>query len=89
MDAAIITNLGAAGVIAAMWLAERRSAAARERSLEEAHRALVAERRDAALLIGLAADAARALSAVERTQRAVLAAIERLAARMDRPPPVP
>ena len=81
MDPLSLTNLGAAGLIAAMWLVERRAAAARERALEQAHDRLTSERQDADTLIRLVRDSTRALVAVERTQRAVLALLERLAQR--------
>lgn len=73
-----LTNFGAAGIIAALWLLERRAAATRDRALEQAHERLLAERRDTAVLIRLVRDSTRALTAVERTQRAVLAILERL-----------
>ncbi len=79
MDPTTLTNLGAAGLIACMWLLERRAAAAHTRALEQAHDQLLAERRDTAILIRLVRDSTRALSAVERTQRAVLTLLESIA----------
>jgi hypothetical protein len=81
-----LTNFGAAGLIAACWLLERRAAAARERALEQAHERLLAERRDTAILIRLVKDSTRALTAVERTQRAVLDLLDHLAHQSPRPP---
>ena len=75
----VLTNFGAAGLIAACWLLERRHAASRERALEQAHERLLGERRDAALLIRMVKDSTRAIAAVERTQRAVLDLLESMA----------
>lgn len=84
MDPTVLTNFGAAGLIAAVWLVERRAAGARERALEQAHERLLGERRDTAILIRLVRDSTRALAAVERTQRAVLDVLGSMASR-DRP----
>ncbi|HYE18591.1 MAG TPA: hypothetical protein VEA69_09115 [Tepidisphaeraceae bacterium] len=39
-----LTSLGAAGVMGAMWLWERRSSRAREQQLDEAHARIVGDR---------------------------------------------
>jgi hypothetical protein len=88
MDPTTLTNLGAAGLIAAMWLLERRAAAAHTRALEQAHERLLAERRDTAILIRLVRDSTRALTAVERTQRAILAVVYFVAQIRDLPAPL-
>lgn len=72
MDPALVTSLtpfGAAGLIAWLWLTERRSAADRERQLTEAHERLVRQRSEIALLVGVVRDNTRALTALEAALR--------------------
>ncbi len=68
MDPATITSLtpfGAAGLIAFLWLTERRSAADRERQLTQAHERLVRQRSEIALLVGVVRENTRAMTALE------------------------
>ena len=76
--------LGAAGIVAWMWLAERRGAAERERALGEAHRRVMEQRVQLDELMKLVRDNTRAVVSLEagqrrlaRTMRAMVASIER------------
>ena len=73
-----IAQLGAAGLIGWMWLAERRAGAARETQLRELHDRLMQERPQIAALLSVVQDNTRALSALDAGQRAIATAIERL-----------
>lgn len=75
-----IAQLGAAGLIGWMWLAERRAGAARETQLRELHDRLLQERPQIAALLSVVQDNTRALTALETGQRAIAAAMERVCA---------
>ncbi len=75
-----IAQLGAAGLIGWMWLAERRAGAARETQLREIHDHLRQERLQIAALLSGVQDNTRALAALEAGQRAIAAAMERMCA---------
>ena len=66
-----ITQLGTAGLVAWMWLTERRAGAARERQLSEAHERLLEQRTQVDALMTLVADNTRAVTAVETGQRSL------------------
>ncbi len=73
-----LTQFGAAGLIGAMWVVERRAAALRERQIAEAHEALVRRRDELAVLVDVLRDNARAIAGIESAQRAVAEALDRL-----------
>ena len=79
-DIAALAQLGAAGLIGWMWLAERRAAAAREKQLTELHERLMQERAQLGTLLSVVSDNTRALTALEAGQRTIAAALDRLAA---------
>lgn len=87
--AASLAQLGAAGLIGWMWLAERRAAAARENQLRELHERLIQERPQLAVLLAVVRDNTKALTALEVGQRAIAAALERVIERgvTNRTPP--
>ena len=64
-----LAQFGAAGLIAAMWLVERRAAARREAKLEEAHARLMEQREQLSALIEVVSGNTRAMTALETTQR--------------------
>ena len=74
-----LAQFGAAGLIGWMWLAERRAAASRERQLAELHERLMQERPQATALLEVVRDNTRALTALRLGQRAIAAALERVA----------
>ena len=73
---AMATQFGMSGLIAWMWLSERRSAAVRERQLAEAHERLMQQRVQLDALIQVVTDNARAAMAVEAGQRALIGLME-------------
>ena len=75
------TQFGLAGMIACMWLAERRAAAGRERQLAEAHERLLEQRTQLDALMTLVADNTRAVASLEAGQRALAALLERFSSR--------
>lgn len=87
-DASLLATLaqsGAAGLIAVMWLAERRSSAARDRQLTELADRLTHERATTATLLSVIADNTRALTAIEIGQRSLATILDRLVAAIVRP----
>jgi hypothetical protein len=76
---AALAQMGAAGLIGWMWLAERRSAGDRERQIREAHERLMQERQQAAAIVEMVRENTRALSMLESGHRRMEEAIDRLA----------
>jgi hypothetical protein len=79
---ATLAQLGAAGLIGWLWLAERRSAAARETQLRELHDRILQERPQIAALLAVVRDNTRALTALEAGQRAIAAVVERVSGKI-------
>lgn len=81
MDPTILTHLaqfGAAGLVAAMWLVERRAALTRERQLSEAHERILDQKVQLDALVGVVSENARAVTGLETSQRLLVGAVERL-----------
>lgn len=76
---AMATQFGMSGLIAWMWLTERRGATQREKQLSEAHERLMEQRVQLDSLLQVVADNARAVAAVEAGQRALGTLLESLA----------
>ena len=72
--------LGAAGLVACMWLLERRGASERERQLTAAHDRLMEQRMQLETLVGVMRDNTRALAALEDAQRQLHVALRDVAA---------
>jgi len=75
---ASVTQFGTAGLVAWMWLVERRAAAERERQLSEAHHRIVEDRVQVGALMDVVKENTRAVGAMEAGQRAILALVDRL-----------
>lgn len=60
-----LTQFGVAGLIATMWLVERRAASTREKQLAEAHDRLVESRAHLDALLAVVKDNTRAITALE------------------------
>ena len=78
-----IAQFGVAGLIAWLWVTERRSAGERERLLGEAGRRLEAERIGLRTLLDALGASTRALASLEATQRELIGALRS----SDRAPP--
>lgn len=76
-----LTQFGVAGLIAWMWLSERRSALARERQLSEAHDRILDQRVQVDVLVTLVSENTRAVAALEGAQRALHVVLDRLVER--------
>lgn len=70
---ATLTQFGTAGLIASMWLVERRSASDRERQLASAHERLLEQRTQLDALLTVIADNTKAVTAVEAGIRTLAA----------------
>jgi hypothetical protein len=73
----VVTQFGMAGLIAWMWLSERRSGAQREKQIVESHDRLMEQRVEIDALVTLVGDNARAMASLEAGQRRIAALIER------------
>ncbi|MBX3359691.1 MAG: hypothetical protein KF745_14825 [Phycisphaeraceae bacterium] len=84
--ASAVAQFGVAGLVGWMWLSERRSAAAREQQLGEAHQRLMENRQQLSVLIAALDQNTRAMTAVELGQRRAVELLDRL---HQPPPPTP
>lgn len=73
--AAMIAQFGVAGLIAWLWVTERRSAGERERLLSDTRRRLESERLGARTLLDALGANTRALASLESTQRELIGAL--------------
>jgi hypothetical protein len=76
---ATFTQFGAAGLIGALWLFERRHAAHRERQLDEAHRQLMASERQVDALLRVVQENTRAVNSLQHSQRRLIGLLGRMA----------
>ena len=74
MDEAMswVAQFGVAGLIAWMWLSERRAAAVREKQLTEVHGRLMLERQETEVLLNALNENTRALASLEACQRGLM-----------------
>lgn len=68
----LIAQFGAAGLIGAMWLIERRLNQKRDRQLDAAHHRIIATRRDRDLLLRAIRDNTRAITRLEHSQHELI-----------------
>ena len=81
MDASVWSELaqfGAAGLIAWMWLTERRGSLQRETQLTEAHARVLEQKAQLDALLSVVTENTRAVTAVEAGQRSLAGLIGRL-----------
>ena len=76
-------QFGTAGLIAWIWLQERRSAQTREGQLKEAHERLMEQRVQLEQLMSVVSENTRASSAVESCQRLLVDVLVRVASKID------
>jgi hypothetical protein len=85
---ASLTQFGMAGLIAWMWLVERRASTERERQILSAHERLMEQRVQLDSLLKVVGDNTRAVTALESAQRALARAVDSaLGARRREPDP--
>lgn len=70
--AGILAQFGAAGLMAWMWLTERRVATVREKELSAAHERIMAQKSELDVLVRALESNTRAMTALEVGQRQVL-----------------
>ena len=75
---ASIAQFGPAGLIGLLWLYERRHGAKRDRQLDQAHRRVLARRRELDLLLKVLQDNTRAINTLELSQRRLIRLLGRL-----------
>jgi len=74
-----VTQFGVAGLIAWMWMTERRSALGREKQLADAHERLMEQRTQLEALVRLVSENTRALASLESGLASLQRIIERVA----------
>ncbi|HZZ44811.1 MAG TPA: hypothetical protein VFE58_17875 [Tepidisphaeraceae bacterium] len=74
-----VTGLGAAGLMGAMWLWERRTSRQREQQLDEAHGRIMADKMQMDALVSLVRQNTEAMTRVASTQEYFLRRMEYLA----------
>ena len=74
-----VTQFGVAGLIAWMWMTERRSALGRETQLSDAHERLMEQRTQLEALVRLVSENTRALASLESGLASLQRIIERVA----------
>ena len=75
--AAVIAQLGAAGLIGLMWLSERRSAHERERQVSQLHDRIRGDKAELGVLLAALEANTRAMVSLEAGQRRLTEALER------------
>lgn len=63
-----LTSLGAAGIMGAMWLWERRTSRQRDQQLDESHERILGDRVQLGLLVEVVRDNAQALTRLSTVQ---------------------
>ncbi|MFG0305679.1 MAG: hypothetical protein ACF8Q5_05640 [Phycisphaerales bacterium JB040] len=72
-----VAQFGVAGLVAWMWLSERRASGVRERQMTELHNRLMLERQETEVLVKALNDNTRALASLEASQRGLLVMLAR------------
>ena len=75
---AVVTQLGAAGLMGVMWLSERRGAAQREQQLSSAHERIMLQQKHLDVLVRALEDNTRALISLMGHQRELAGLLTRL-----------
>ena len=75
---ALVTQFGMAGLVAWMWLTERRAAVTREQQLTQAHEEVIEARTHLDTLLRTLNDNTRAIASLEAGQRTLHALLERI-----------
>lgn len=82
-----LTSLGAAGLMGAMWLWERRTSQKRESQLDEAHVRILGDRVQLEELMGVVRQNAEAIARLCTTQDQLLRQLDHDERASSRPPP--
>ncbi|MCB9838376.1 MAG: hypothetical protein H6813_03475 [Phycisphaeraceae bacterium] len=74
----LVAQFGSAGLIAVIWMVERRQAAARDRQLTEAHERVLQQRMELGQLLGVVSENTKAVTGLEHSQRGLVGLLERV-----------
>ncbi|PHQ82833.1 MAG: hypothetical protein COB69_00650 [Phycisphaera sp.] len=74
--AAVLAQMGAAGLIGLMWLSERRAAGERERQMTQLHERILGDTRELGVLLAALETNTRAMVSLEAGQRRLTDVIE-------------
>lgn len=67
----LVTQSGVAGLIALLWMLERRSSVARDKQIGEAHDRIIEQKLQIEQLLRVISDNTRAITSLEAAQRAL------------------
>jgi len=73
----LVVQFGSAGLIAMIWMVERRQSALRDRQLSEAHERVLQQRMELGQLLGVVSENTRAVTGLEHSQRGIAGLLER------------
>jgi len=74
----LVAQFGSAGLIAMIWMVERRQAATRDRQLSEAHERVLQQRMELGQLLGVVSENTKAVTVLEHSQRGIAGLLERV-----------
>jgi hypothetical protein len=74
----LVAQFGSAGLIAMIWMVERRQAATRDRQLSEAHERVLQQRMELGQLLGVVSENTKAVTGLEHSQRGIAGLLERV-----------
>ena len=74
----LVGQFGSAGLIAMIWMVERRQAATRDRQLSEAHERVLQQRMELGQLLGVVSENTKAVTGLEHSQRGIAGLLERV-----------
>jgi len=74
----LVAQFGSAGLIAMIWMVERRQAAVRDRQLTEAHERVLQQRMELGQLLSVVSENTRAVTGLEHSQRGIAGLLERV-----------
>ncbi len=74
----LVGQFGSAGLIAMIWMVERRQSSARDRQLSEAHERVLQQRMELGQLLGVVSENTKAVTGLEHSQRGLAGLLERV-----------
>lgn len=74
----LVAQFGSAGLIAMIWMVERRQSSVRDRQLTEAHERVLQQRMELGQLLGVVSENTKAMAGLENSQRGIAGLLERV-----------
>ena len=74
----LVAQFGSAGLVAMIWMVERRQSSMRDRQLTEAHERVLQQRMELGQLLGVVSENTKAVTGLEHSQRGLTGLLERV-----------